>query len=136
MSMRRLVLVAGIIFALTGGTPAAVAAGLKLLQEDFVATHEPTNFPAITAQIARNQYLEMEISPQSGNITHPFHLASTTEWVRASSPAARLTTTLPLTSWEKTDLIERSLTNSPAADPLHLTVGAWDIQTYQLTPKR
>ena len=53
-----------------------------------------------------------------------------------NSCTARLTTTLPLTSWEKTDLIERSLTNAPAADPLHLTVGAWDIQTYQLTPKR
>lgn len=39
---------------------------------------------------ARNQHVELEISPQSGNIVRLVHLASTTEWARASAPAARL----------------------------------------------
>ncbi len=53
-----------------------------------------------------------------------------------NSCAARLTTTLPSTSWIETDLIERPLTNAVPIDPLHLPVGAWDIRTYQLTPKQ
>ena len=45
---------------------------------------EPLKGPGLLT--ARNQYLELEISPQSGNITRLAHLASTTEWVRASAP--------------------------------------------------
>jgi len=55
----------------------------------------------------------------------------------ATNPCnARLTTTLPPTSWSETDLIERPLTNASPVDPLHLAVGAWDIRTYQLAPKQ
>lgn len=42
------------------------------------------------ALTARNQQVELEVSPRSGNIVRLVHLASTTEWVRASAPAARL----------------------------------------------
>ncbi|HXI84058.1 MAG TPA: glycoside hydrolase family 38 C-terminal domain-containing protein [Verrucomicrobiae bacterium] len=49
---------------------------------------------------------------------------------------ARLSTTLRSNSWSETDLIERPLTNAPPVDPLRLPVGAWDIRTYQLTPKQ
>ena len=44
----------------------AVSAGLKLLQEDFVATHDPTNFPAVAAQIAHfgGRRFLWELQPQ------------------------------------------------------------------------
>jgi alpha-mannosidase len=49
---------------------------------------------------------------------------------------ARFTAALPSAAWAETDQIERPLTNAPAVDPLRLSLGLWDIRTYQLVPNR
>ena len=53
-----------------------------------------------------------------------------------TSARARISSSLPLTSWVETDLIERSATNAPSVNPNEIPLEAWEIETYQVGFRR